>query len=180
MSNEACQALREIESGRLEISDFAPPGVFTSGLFDRYWLTIADLRWHLTECDECGSSMTAAQEQLAAFDRVRFTAIGNALHSAHGALKCWAEWVKQESAFMAEDIVASLDPECQGGEAGARADLVDYWSQYILDENQDRLARAAIRLNASLGEPIARWLETLVSPAVPRISVLGNRDVITD
>jgi len=176
MSNEACQALREIESGRLKISDFAPPEVFSSGLFSQYPLTVADLRWHLTECDECGCSMAVARDQVEAFDSDRTAAISAALDSVEEALTCRIAWLRQESQSMAEDIAAEFGSEYE--EPTLRADLVEDWSRNILLENLDRYYLAAIRAHAFLGKAIWGWLATLVRPALPRVLVSRGGDII--
>jgi len=176
MDSEACQALREIEIGRLKISDFAPPEVFSSGLFNQYPLTVADLRWHLTECDECGSSMTVARHQLADFDLMRLAALGAALDCLQTALGAQLDWLKGESDFLGELVVD--ESEREKGEPTGRADLVGFWSDQVFEENRDRFFLAAIRIHAFLGGRIARWLETLLPPATPRAHVVRDHEIV--
>jgi hypothetical protein len=176
MVSEVCEALREVEIGRLKISDFAPPEVFSSGLFNQYSLTIADLRWHLTECDECGASMAAALGQLADFDLDRLTAFGAALDCFDSALVAQLDWLRGESDFLGE--LVARESEWDKGEPAARAGLADFWSDQVFEENRDTFFLAAIRVHAFLGERIARWLETLLPPAIPRARVVRGHEIV--
>jgi len=176
MASEACEALREIHIGRLKISDFAPPEVFSSGLFNQYSLTVADLRWHLSECDECGSSMTVARDQLSDFDLGRLTTLGAALDCFNSALGAQLAGLRDESDSLGELVVR--ESEWGKGEPAARAGLVGFWSDKVFEENRDRFFLAAIRIHAFLGGCIARWLETLLPPATPRARVVRDHEIV--
>ena len=71
MSSRPCDALREIQIGRLGFESFAPPEVFVSGVYGQYGVTVADLRWHLPCCDNC-AAISGVRDQLTDFDQVRF------------------------------------------------------------------------------------------------------------
>jgi hypothetical protein len=53
MTDQPCEALREIQEGHLDVSSFMPPRVYDSGLYERFYVTLADLRKHRFECDAC-------------------------------------------------------------------------------------------------------------------------------
>jgi hypothetical protein len=172
MSNEACRALREIQLGRLQIADFAPPEVFTSGFYEVYSLTLADLRWHLGECDACASCTNEARVQLEAVDRGRFEAINEALDAWQEAIASRFRTAEFLSDGLARDIVDITDEyvnHVQDDEDGAFGDF----RRRILEETRERVYLAAIKVHAFFGQTIARWLETLLPPALPRVFHVG-------
>lgn len=169
MTDSPCEVFREIELKHLRIEDFALPDVFTSGLYSRYDVTIADLRWHLFGCSTC-TAMREAGAQLRDFDKERFEGLAHILE--------WADGLVQERLRRQEDIaeaVASDMADAYVRDLGAEAEysregLVEaYKDGMFRQEVEPKIHYWAVKLHTFLGGGVNGWLETLLPPSFPRI-----------
>lgn len=81
MDAQPCDALHEIQEGRLDISAFLPRRVYESGLYERFHVTIGELRRHLTGCDSC-AALDVPRIQLEDINRKGFDLVGRVIHEA--------------------------------------------------------------------------------------------------
>jgi len=165
MTADPCGALREIQLGRVGFEHFAPPEVFTSGLFQQFGVTVADLRWHLAYCAVCGSKKEV-RDQLAYFDQLRFTKLIEGLESLQECVQerfRRKEEVAEKVAHMADGLI-----EPDGEDEDFREMSAEANRELILEQVRPRVYLWAIKLHAVVGDTVGRWLETFLPPAFPR------------
>jgi len=172
MDSRPCDALREIQIGCLDFESFAAPQVFVSGVYDQYGVTVADLRWHLPRCDNCGA-VGGVRDQLTDFDRLRFEKLIESLGRLQESLQArlWREEVYAEglASFQADEFVGK-----QEGQRYSWEDWFESVKDSELQEVRPRVYFWAVRLHAALGQAVARWLELFLPPAFPRVFIYGE------
>jgi hypothetical protein len=172
MDSRPCDALREIEIGGLTFQHFAPPRVFVSGVYDRFGVTVSDLRWHLPLCQTC-EAIFGVENKLADFDRLCFEKL---IELAASLQECLEARIREEEEY-AEAYASSCAEEFVGEQQHfgySRELLFEAEKEFRLQESRPKIYYWAVRLHAAFGGVVARWLETLLDPAFPRVLVYGE------
>jgi len=166
MSPSPCEALREIQLGNQPIENFAQPRVFESGLYEKYGVTISDIRQHLRDCKSCVSSRPTAQNRLREYDEEQAEALGLKLMLLDTIVKKRLEKEELFAKSLAEGMATEHTKDSPGEDL--YYGIVEDYSRSFFEESKPRVYLWAIKIHVVVGELAFQWLETMVPPNFSR------------
>jgi hypothetical protein len=162
-----CEALHEIQLGKLSIEDFVPPRVYSSKVYGRFRSTISDLRWHLTECTQCAKTMGEVRDQLDDFDEGELTEITGVTKQFDELLKERLDGEKSLAHREAEDWADDFSQEVLDP-SFPREEIIRVDGQSIFEQRKEIAFLWAIQVSVFLGLEFRRWIETFLPPKIKR------------
>jgi hypothetical protein len=178
MEPRPCDALREILLGKLEIAEFAPPRVFTSGLYVDYGVTLADLRWHMDGCPSCFKSSSELRVIFAAFDDEQFQTLMSVLGFFEDEIKDRLRQEEETAEWLASDMADQYLSNGESQAISSREGFIEANKDGLLQESRPRTYLWAVKVHAALGLRVGRWLETFLPPAFPRTFVDQDEGIV--